>query len=84
MVTRWCDTSALLHQPGLLDPQAELAISPLTINELEHIKSSTNYTDKVKYQAREAVRHILTDCNFEVVTLSHGKSILLEKGDKRK
>ena len=73
MVTRWCDTSALLHQPGLLDPQAELAISPLTINELEHIKSSTNYTDKVKYQAREAVRHILTDCNFEVVKTNQKK-----------
>ena len=73
MVTRWCDTSALLHQPGLLDPQSELAISPLTINELEHIKSSTNYTDKVKYQAREAVRHILTDCNFEVVKTNQKK-----------
>ena len=73
MVTRWCDTSALLHQPGLLDPQAELAISPLTINELEHIKNSTNYTDKVKYQAREAVRHILTDCNFEVVRTDQKK-----------
>ena len=73
MVTRWCDTSALLHQPGLFDPQAELAISPLTINELEHIKSSTNYTDKVKYQAREAVRHILTDCNFEVVKTNQKK-----------
>lgn len=73
MVTRWCDTSALLHQPGLLDPQAELAISPLTINELEHIKNSTNYTDKVKYQAREAVRHILTDCNFEVVKTDQKK-----------
>lgn len=73
MITRWCDTSALLHQPGLLDPQAELAISPLTINELEHIKNSTNYTDKIKYQAREAVRHILTDCNFEVVKTSQKK-----------
>lgn len=73
MVTRWCDTSALLHQPGLLDPQAELAISPLTISELEHIKSSTNYTDKIKYQAREAVRHILTDCNFEVVKTNQKK-----------
>lgn len=73
MVTRWCDTSALLHQPGLLDPQAELAISPLTISELEHIKSSANYTDKIKYQAREAVRHILTDCNFEVVKTNQKK-----------
>ena len=73
MVTRWCDTSALLHQPGLLDPQQELLISSLTISELEHIKTSSNYTDKVKFQAREAVRKILTDNNFEVVKTDQRK-----------
>ena len=74
MITRWCDTSALLHQPGLIEPQQELAISPLTITELEHIKSSSNYTDKIKYQAREAVRNILTSNNFEVI-LSNQKKV---------
>lgn len=73
MVTRWCDTSALLHQPGLLNPQQELLISSLTISELEHIKTSSNYTDKVKFQAREAVRKILTDNNFEVVKTDQRK-----------
>ena len=73
MITRWCDTSALLHQPGLLEPQQELAISALTISELEHIKTSSNYTDKVKYQAREAVRKILTENNFEVIKTDQRK-----------
>ena len=49
MITRWCDTSALLHQPGLLEPQKELAISPLTVAELEHIKSSDNYSKEIKF-----------------------------------
>jgi len=44
MIERWCDTSALLHQPGLLYPEKKLAISPLTLAELEHIKTSENYT----------------------------------------
>ena len=73
MITRWCDTSALLHQPGLLEPQQELGISSLTISELEHIKTSSNYTDKVKYQAREAVRKILTENNFEVIKTDQRK-----------
>jgi hypothetical protein len=56
MITRWCDTSALLHQTGLLEPQKELAVSPLTISELEHIKDNDNYSKETKYLAREAVR----------------------------
>jgi hypothetical protein len=39
-----------------LEPQKELAISPLTLSELEHIKNSDNYTEEIKFQAREAVR----------------------------
>ena len=73
MITRWCDTSALLHQPGLLDPQQELALSPLTLKELEHIKDSKEYPDAIKYKAREAVRKILTENNFEVVKLNQKK-----------
>lgn len=44
MIGKWCDTSALLHQPELLYSGKELAISPLTLAELEHIKTSDNYT----------------------------------------
>lgn len=74
MITRWCDTSALLHQPGLLEPQKELAISPLTIAELEHIKTSDSYSNEIKFTAREAVRQIMTDHNFEVV-MSNNKKV---------
>lgn len=73
MITRWCDTSALLHQPGLIDSEQELAISPLTLTELEHIKDSSNYDDKIKYKAREAVRKILTEHNIEVVKTDNKK-----------
>lgn len=74
MITRWCDTSALLHQPGLLEPQKELAISPLTIAELEHIKTSDSYSNEIKFTAREAVRQIMTDHNFEVI-MSNNKKV---------
>ena len=67
MIERWCDTSALLHQPELLYSGKELAISPLTLAELEHIKTSDNYTQEIKYCAREAVRQIMTEINFEVI-----------------
>ncbi len=73
MITRWCDTSALLHQPGLLEPQKELAISPLTIAELEHIKTSDSYSNEIKFTAREAVRQIMTDHNFEVIMPNNKK-----------
>lgn len=74
MIERWCDTSALLHQPGLLNPQKELAISPLTVAELEHIKTSDNYSNETKFMAREAVRQIMTEHNFEVV-MSNNKKV---------
>lgn len=72
MITRWADTSALLHQDGLINPQADLTISTITIKELEHIKNGND--DKVKFKAREAVRSILTSSKFNVV-LSDNKKI---------
>ena len=72
MITRWADTSALLHQDGLINPQADLTISTITIKELEHIKNGND--DKVKFKAREAVRSILTSNKFNVV-LSDNKKI---------
>ena len=38
MIKRWADTSAILSQNGLADPVEPIAISPLTLSELEHIK----------------------------------------------
>ena len=72
MITRWADTSALLHQDGLINPQADLTISTITIKELEHIKNGND--DRVKFKAREAVRSILTSNKFNVV-LSDNKKI---------
>ena len=72
IITRWADTSALLHQDGLINPQADLTISTITIKELEHIKNGND--DKVKFKAREAVRSILTSSKFNVV-LSDNKKI---------
>ena len=74
MIERWCDTSALLHQAGLLEPQKELVISPLTIAELEHIKTSDNYSKDMKYLAREVVRRIMTENNFEII-MSNNKEV---------
>ena len=79
MIKRWCDTSALLHQTGLSDPQQELAVSPLTIQELEHIKTSDNYSKEIKFLAREAVRQIMTNNNFEVVMSNTKEDCTLAK-----
>lgn len=72
-IRHWADTSALLHQEGLLSPKTKIAISTVTLSELEHIKENSD--DKtLKYKAREAVRSILTDSNFEVI-MSDNKKI---------
>lgn len=64
-IKHWADTSALLHQP-LLDTEIGIAISTVTVAELEHIKNS-NENEGTKYRAREAVRALLTNPNFDVV-----------------
>ena len=73
MIERWGDTSALLHQPELLQPKKELAISPITVAELEHIKTSDNYSNEIKFMAREAVRKIMTEHNCEVIMPNNKK-----------
>ena len=45
MIKHFADTSALLHQPGLINPQVDIAISTITISELEHIKVSEKESD---------------------------------------
>ena len=80
MIERWADTSALLHQHGLVDPVKPIAISPLTLYELEKIKDNDKEKDKVKFLAREAVRSIMTTNKF-VIPLSDNKKVdkLLKK-----
>ena len=72
MTKHWADTSALLHQQ-LLDPQVKIAISSITIQELEHIKNSDKENSQTKYRAREAVRQILTSNMFDVIMTDNGK-----------
>ena len=64
-INHWADTSALLHQP-LLDTEIDIAISTITVSELEHIKSG-NENDKTKYKAREVVRTLLTNSRFNII-----------------
>jgi predicted nucleic acid-binding protein len=66
MIKHFADTSALLHQKDLLNPKTNIAISPLTISELEYIKEHEE--DKnIRYLAREVVRSIMTDTKFNVI-----------------
>ena len=71
-ITRWADTSALLHQDGLIDPEKPLAVSTITVAELEHIKDTSD-NENIKYKAREAVRSILTNNNLEVIMTDNRK-----------
>ena len=76
MITHWADTSAILHQNM---GEAHVAISPLTLSELEHIKTSEKDQD-IKYKAREVVRKIVEE-NFFSVIMTDNKKIdkLLKK-----
>ena len=71
IINHWADTSALLHQ-SLLESTVGIAISTVTIQELEHIKNS-NENEKTRFLAREAVRTILTNNNFDVVLTDNQK-----------
>ena len=71
-IKHWADTSALLHQNGLTYPDIEIAISTVTVAELEHIKDG-DYPEGVKYRAREVVRSILTSNKFEVIMTDNKK-----------
>lgn len=69
MIERWCDTSALLHQKGLINP---ISIDTLTLKELEHLKDNSN-DETIKYLAREAVRTILTSQKINVIFTNNKK-----------
>ena len=71
-IKHWADTSALLHQP-LIDSQVKIAISSITLQELEHIKNNDKESTQTKYKAREIVRSILTSDKFEVILTDNKK-----------
>lgn len=72
-IRHWADTSALLHQNGLINPLVDIAISSITIQELEHIKNNDKEKEQIKYKAREAVRSILTTHKFDVILTNNNK-----------
>lgn len=72
MITHFADTSAVLHWNGLSSAY-KVGISPLTLSELEKIKTSTKDSDGIKYAAREAVRDIIKTNHFEVVMTDNAK-----------
>ena len=71
MILHFADTSAVLHQ--VFEPQVEIAISPLTLYELERIKDSDKENDTTKFHAREAVRNILEENKFTVIMPNNRK-----------
>lgn len=72
MIKHWADTSAILHQKF---NEAHVAMSPLTLQELEHIKTSEHASQDIKYRAREAVRNIISNSNNYSVILSDNHKI---------
>ena len=71
MILHFADTSAVLHQT--FESQVEIAICPLTIQELEHIKNSELENETTKFRAREAVRNILKENKFRVIIPNNHK-----------
>lgn len=66
MAIHFADTSALLHQDGLIYPDIDINISPITVAELEYIKEHEE-DKEIRYRAREAVRSILTNSKLNVI-----------------
>lgn len=72
MAIHFADTSALLHQESLINPEIQIVISPLTVKELEYIKEHEE-NKNIKYRAREAVRSIMTNDKLDIVTPDNKK-----------
>lgn len=72
------DTSAVLT--GAIKDNHDIILSPITLSELEHIKTADNKPDNIKYLAREAVRDILQN-SYITFTMYDNKKIdhLLKK-----
>lgn len=65
MIKYWADTSAVLHQELT---QSHIGISPITLQELEHIKTNERASSEIKFRAREAVKKII-DGNLNCVAV---------------
>lgn len=76
MIKHFADTSYILHGAA----EGHIAISPLTLCELEHIKGNEHESSEIKFLAREAIRKIMEGSKYEVV-LDNNKKIdkLLKK-----
>ena len=70
MIKHWADTSAVLHWNTA---EAQVAISPLTLSELEHIKTNDHASQELKYNAREAIRKIVSGSCYSVITSNNHK-----------
>ena len=70
MIKHWADTSAVLHWNTA---EAQVAISPLTLSELEHIKTNDHASQELKYNAREAIRKIVNGSYYSVITSNNHK-----------
>lgn len=70
MIKHWADTSAVLHWNTV---EARIAISPLTVSELEHIKTNERASQELKYNAREAIREIINGACYSVITSNNHK-----------
>lgn len=70
MIKHWADTSAVLHWNSA---EAQVAISPLTLSELEHIKTNDRASQELKYNAREAIRKIVNGSCYSVITSNNHK-----------
>lgn len=69
MMINFLDTSAVLHK-GSLKQFKNIYISPITLMELENIKTNSIKSDEIKYLARNAVRDIInsTDIHTEIIS----------------
>ena len=71
------DTSAVL-QKGALKEYTNIYISPLTLSELENIKTNFNKSEELKYLARNAVRDIINSniIHSEIVSQKEVEKLL--------
>ena len=70
MMYNFLDTSAVLENG--LKTFSNIYISPITLMELEHIKSSSR-DSSIKYKAREAIRNLLNEKNINYANFSQKK-----------
>lgn len=81
MIIDYYDTSAILTNPSLMNSTAGINyISHFVITELENIKNSSNKDEKIKLNARKAVRSMYENIHTRTDNIDYKK---LEKIKKR-